>query len=53
MYIILLRINIFFLYSSKKWNSTNSEVQPGTAEMLLSEIAILKNRTLEMEKECK
>ncbi|GAA5816007.1 hypothetical protein MFLAVUS_009528 [Mucor flavus] len=36
---------------SKKWNSTNSEVQPGTAEMLLSEIAILKNRTLEMEKE--
>ncbi|KAI7868821.1 uncharacterized protein EV154DRAFT_133384 [Mucor mucedo] len=31
----------------KKWNSSES----GTAEMLLSEIAVLKNRTIEMEKE--
>ncbi|CEP17396.1 hypothetical protein [Parasitella parasitica] len=39
----------------KKWNSSSgsiNEAQSGTAEMLLSEIAVLKNRTTEMEKEC-
>ncbi|KAL7331674.1 hypothetical protein PS15p_203834 [Mucor circinelloides] len=38
----------------KKWNSSSgsvNEAPPGTAEMLLSEIAVLKNRTTEMEKE--
>ncbi|CAO3645197.1 unnamed protein product [Mucor fragilis] len=40
----------------KKWGSTSASVNDapsGTAEMLLSEIAVLKNRTTEMEKECK
>ncbi|KAL9540048.1 hypothetical protein MBANPS3_009904 [Mucor bainieri] len=40
----------------KKWNSSSgsvNEAPSGTAEMLLSEIAVLKNRTTEMEKECK
>ncbi|KAI8983664.1 hypothetical protein BDB01DRAFT_789647 [Pilobolus umbonatus] len=36
---------------TKKWNSTSNESQSTTAEMLLSEIAVLKNRTIEMEKE--
>ncbi|CAO0794465.1 unnamed protein product [Mucor circinelloides] len=38
----------------KKWNSSSgsvNEAPSGTAEMLLSEIAVLKNRTTEMEKE--
>ncbi|KAK4521900.1 uncharacterized protein ATC70_004438 [Mucor velutinosus] len=38
----------------KKWNSSSGSVNDapsGTAEMLLSEIAVLKNRTTEMEKE--
>jgi hypothetical protein len=44
------------LYSPKKWNSSSgsiNEAQSGTAEILLSEIAVLKSKTTEMEKECK
>ncbi|CAO3640995.1 unnamed protein product [Mucor hiemalis] len=36
---------------SKKWNSSTGSVNEGQAEMLLSEIAVLKNKTVEMEKE--
>lgn len=39
--------------SSKKWNSSSGSVNEGQAEVLLSEIAVLKNKTVEMEKECK
>jgi hypothetical protein len=49
-------ITLFLCVNSpKKWNSSGSvnEPQSGTAEMLLSEIAVLKSRTTEMEKECK
>ncbi|RCI06071.1 hypothetical protein CU098_013416 [Rhizopus stolonifer] len=40
----------------KKWSSSSTtssvnEIQTGTAEMLLSEIAVLKSKTTEMEKE--
>ena len=44
-----------FFCSTKKWSSSGSvnEVQSGTAEMLLTEIAVLKNKTTEMEKECR
>jgi hypothetical protein len=48
---------ILYIHSPKKWNnsssgSVNEVQQSGTAEMLLSEIAILKSKTTEMEKEC-
>lgn len=36
---------------SKKWNSSSGSINEGQAEMLLSEIAVLKNKTVEMEKE--
>lgn len=54
----VLSIDLFtrLYYSPKKWGSTSASVNDapsGTAEMLLSEIAVLKNRTTEMEKECK
>lgn len=52
----ILSVDLFTLCSPKKWNSSSgsvNEAPSGTAEMLLSEIAVLKNRTTEMEKECK
>lgn len=50
----MLKLMNIDYYSPKKWSSTGSEAQSsGTAEMLLSEIAVLKSKTTEMEKECK